>query len=62
MDKRAIVIYLDDYSDARYMANKIYRPAMDVDLKLCEESEWYKHIATIRIEQNDCIVVIAKGV
>ena len=58
--KRKVVLYTHFYSDAIYIANTLYRPAIDVSLTRCNEEEWLHNDGEIRVECNDCIYRIYK--
>ena len=55
MIKRKMLIFVDTYSDGMYLANTLYRPAIDVSLTRCDEEEWLYNDGAIRVECYDCI-------
>lgn len=56
--KRTITLFTHFYSDAIYVANTLYKPAIDVSLKICDEKEWLYNDGCIIIECYDCIYYI----
>lgn len=58
--KRTIALFTHFYSNAIYIANTLYRPAIDVSLTRCNEEEWLHNDGEIRVECNDCIYRIYK--
>ena len=58
--KRKVVLFTHFYSDAMYIANTLYRPAIDVSLTRCDEEEWLYNDGEIRVECYDCICHIYK--
>jgi hypothetical protein len=56
MIKRKMLIFTDTYSDAMYLANTLYRPALDKQT-ICSESA-FNNGELIRVEREDCIFYI----
>lgn len=56
MVKRKMLIFTDNYSNAMYLANTLYRPALDKQT-ICGESA-FKNGGLIRVEHEDCIFYI----
>lgn len=56
--KRKITLFAHFYSDAMYVANTLYRPAIDSSLTPCDEEEWLYNDGYIRVECWDCIYYI----
>jgi hypothetical protein len=54
--KRKIVLFTNDYSNAMYLANTLYRPALDKQT-ICNESA-FKNGELIRVEREGCIFYI----
>ena len=59
--KREILLYALFYSDAVYLANTLYRPAIDVSQKIPTQEDW-ENEELIRVECNDCVYYIAKNI
>ena len=59
--KRKIALYTNFYSDAMYIANTLYRPAIDVSFTCCKEETWIYDDGYIRVECYDCIYYIYKN-
>lgn len=58
--KRKIVLYALFYSDAVYLANTLYRPAMDISQDICTQEDWEEKGKVIRVEHYDCVYYIVK--
>ncbi len=59
--KRKIVLYANFYSDAMFVANTLYRPAIDASFTCCKEETWIYADGYIRVECYDCIYYIYKN-
>lgn len=60
--KRKILLYANFYSDACYLANTLYRPAIDVSQTICTQEEWEENDELIRVECWDCVYYIGKTI
>lgn len=60
--KRKIILYANFYSDACYVANTLYRPAIDISQTICTQEDWEKNRELIRVEHYDCIYYIGKSI